>query len=189
MEEAKRDWLTKAFGISWNADEADASAREAGGGEDAKTGEDAKGGRKKSSRKRHLTPQQMQDIARRLPEARKAYNAAMSEVAAQLDEIKKTLRKSPDPDLRDIAEHGLGDITGGFKIIVDQYVAQISGGQDEAKMRKTAAKLLEAANEFSQMLLSDERVTVLDENPFSTVVTIRDTLVPAVLGLADAARV
>lgn len=120
--------------------------------------------------------------------ARAGWQDAIEAVQGQIAALQAELRKSGDDDLVDIAEYGLNAVTDGNRVRLAAALLELGDASAEA-LQKAGGKVLSAAAEFRGLVESDERVAVLDDNPFKIPVTIRATLGPALKGLEDALQV
>jgi hypothetical protein len=116
-----------------------------------------------------------------LDQALAAWRAALAEVDEQITGLQRVLRGAPDQDLQDIAEFGLGAMTGSHKVKLQAALMEASGRNTAA-----AAKAARLAGAFAAHLNGDKRVAACDGNPFGPRLAIRATLVPALEGLRRA---
>jgi hypothetical protein len=107
--------------------------------------------------------------------AKSSWRDALDSVDAQIARLQVALRAQNDPELSQIADHGLNGVTGNFKVPLMASVMDIDAARGEA-LRKAARKGLRATRAFARYLSSEETVRVTDENEFGVPVTIRSSL-------------
>ena len=107
--------------------------------------------------------------------AKSSWRDALDSVDAQLARLQVALRAQNDPELSQIADHGLNGVTGNFKVPLMAAVMDIDAARGEA-LKMAARKGLRAARAFARYLSSEETVRVTDENEFGVPVTIRASL-------------
>jgi hypothetical protein len=107
--------------------------------------------------------------------AKRGWRDALDSVDAQIARLQVALRAQNDPELSQIADHGLNGVTGNFKVPLMAAVMDIDAARGEG-LRKAARKGLRAARAFASHLSSEETVRVTDENEFGVPVTIRSSL-------------
>jgi hypothetical protein len=119
--------------------------------------------------------------------AGKAWQGAIETVDARIAQLQARLRSSPDAALQGIAERGMNDLTGNFKVKVMAAVRGLAGA-DQRGLAKAASAVVDLVEDFQDFLQHDLRVELCDSNPFGVPTEIRATLVPALAGLADALK-
>jgi hypothetical protein len=129
-------------------------------------------------------------LAARWKTARAAWQSASDAVDTQLSALHAVLAARGDPELRRIAEFGVGTVVGGQKVRLMAAMMEIGDGSDPTTFVKAGRKLTALARAFLGHLAGNERVTACDENPYGVHVALRDTLTPALtelMSVVDAA--
>lgn len=118
-------------------------------------------------------------------ELMRLFTDAIGAVGVQLDGLRKALMASGDPELKQIAEFGLGALTAGHRTRLQASLMEARGTSGD----KRAAALAKVATNASAFLdhLEDQRFDAVDQNPFGVKVTVRKTLGGALRTLAVAA--
>jgi hypothetical protein len=114
-----------------------------------------------------------------LPGAIAAWQSALEAVGAQITALQRVLRPEPDPDLQDIAEFGLGAMTGSHKVKLQAALLEMAPGPK-------AAAALKLVDVFRAHIAADPRIAACDANPFQVPMSIRRTLTPALDALHTA---
>jgi hypothetical protein len=121
-------------------------------------------------------PETEQGSAARTPQAGTRWKAAFDHwkaaseaVDGQIRALQAVLRQSGDPQLKEIAEHGLNGVTGNHRVPLQTALIELGA-------RNAGPKVLAAVNDFREYLETSEQVAVCDDNPFDTPVSIRATL-------------
>ena len=118
-----------------------------------------------------------------LADAVAAWQRALDAVGAQITALQKVLRPAPDPALQDIAEFGLGAMTGSHKVKLQAALLEIPAGAASGPKAVAAARLADA---FLAHVAADPRIAACDANPFQVQMSIRRTLTPARAALRGA---
>ena len=111
-----------------------------------------------------------------LPTALADWMTASETVDGQISTLQNVLKQSDDEDLHEIAEYGLNALTADHKVKLMAAMQDARGGAANAldNLRQTAAS-------FRSHLESSGSVSACDSNPFGVSMSIRATLVPALL--------
>jgi hypothetical protein len=106
-------------------------------------------------------------------QGRALWQDARDVVNDQVSALQGYLRTLDDPDLRQIADHGLGALTKrlGTELVVALIEVDAAPGAAPARERAVSA-----VTGYRQFLQQDPLVRLLEENPFGVPVTIRATL-------------
>ena len=118
-----------------------------------------------------------------LAEAIAAWQRALGSIDGQIAGLQRVLRASPDPELQEIAEFGLGAMTGSHKVKIQAALIEVQGPDTGGRKAAAAAKLVRA---FQGHIASDARIAACDASPFGVSTAIRHTLAPALDGLLSA---
>jgi hypothetical protein len=113
------------------------------------------------------------------------WKAASEAVDGQISALQVVLLQSGDPQLKEIAEHGLNAVTGNHRVPLQTALIELGAGEPVA-MRNAGPKVLAAVNDFREYLETSEQVAVCDDNPFDTPVSIRATLGAALAAMGAA---
>lgn len=110
------------------------------------------------------------------------WQAAIETADKQIEDLRGTLMRSNDDELKRIAEFGLGAITGGRKVKLMAALFEARSKEGDA-LAKACAKAVTQAVEFRSHIEGEGRVAACDRNPFGVKVALRATLVPALARL------
>jgi hypothetical protein len=113
------------------------------------------------------------------------WQRALKMVDDQIAALQKVLRATPDPELQDIAEFGLGAMTGSHKVKIQAALLDMQSGTGGGRKAVVAIRLVDA---FLAHLASDPRIAACDASPFGVPMSIRRTLTPALDALRSALR-
>jgi hypothetical protein len=116
-------------------------------------------------------------------EAVAAWQRALESIDGQIAGLQRVLRASPDPELKEIAEFGLGAMTGSHKVKIQAALVEVQGPDIRGRKAAAAAKLVRA---FRAHIASDARIAACDASPFGVSTAIRRTLAPALDALLSA---
>lgn len=111
------------------------------------------------------------------------WQRALKMVDDQITALQKVLRATPDPELQDIAEFGLGAMTGSHKVKLQAALVEIQSGTGPGRKAAVAVRLVDA---FLSHLASDPRIAACDASPFGVPMSIRRTLTPTLGTLRSA---
>jgi hypothetical protein len=129
----------------------------------------------KRTAKSGATPDTNTESAKRWQAAKQSWQQAIETVDGQINQLQSKLRESDHPTLKRIAEFGLNGVTGKLK--VGLRVAQMEFDDATGDARKGLhQKLLGAIKSVKSFVASDRAIQLIDENPLSVSVTIRQTL-------------
>ena len=188
ISDEKRTWVKAMLGVDLPNGEDEQGGIE---GEDSQV-QPMRGKKPGTSAKTASTSKSVQPVPENFPQqfqaAKSGWSAAMDDVDGQISELQKAMRASPDEEIRDIAEFGLNGVTGGFKVMLMTYMMELGDGTNAAALHKSGANLLGAVADFRTLLDKDEQIAVMDDNPFNCVVSVRDTLGPALTALEAAVK-
>ena len=179
ISEEKRSWMKAVLDVVLSADDAAAPG-----------GAPSERSSKRQAREPAGAPKTtaaVADISKQVVAAKAAWRTAIEDVDGQITDLQAAMRKYPDDDLHDIAEFGLNGVTGGNKVLLMAALVELGDGNALA-VQKSGKQVLSAVAEFRTLINSDERVAVIDDNPFSVTVAIRETLGPALQGLENALK-
>jgi hypothetical protein len=118
-----------------------------------------------------------------LAEAVAGWQRALESVDGQIAALQQRLRPAPDPELQQIAEFGLGAMTGSHKVKIQAALLDVQTGTGGARKAGAAARLVGA---FLAHLASDPRIAACDASRFGVSMSIRQTLSPALVTLQTA---
>jgi hypothetical protein len=116
-----------------------------------------------------------------LPAAITGWRRALETIDGQIPALQQRLRAAPDPELQQIAEFGLGAMTGSHKVKIQAALLEVQAGA--GRKAGAAARLVGA---FLAHLASDPRIAACDASPFGVPMSIRKTLSPALTTLQAA---
>jgi hypothetical protein len=116
-----------------------------------------------------------------------AWQGAIEQVDGQIAKLQAKLRNSPDQRLQGIAERGMNDITGNYKVKVMAAVRGLASANWQG-VAKVGPAVVDLVEDFQDFLDKDARVRLCDKNPFDVPIGIRDTLGAALADLAAALR-
>jgi hypothetical protein len=128
------------------------------------------------------------DFPQKFQAARSGWVSAMDNIDGQIGALQKAMAKSPDEEIRDIAQFGLNGVTGGFKVLLMGYMQEMGDGSNADALHKSGENLLGAVADFRALIGSDEQIAVMDDNPFGCPVSIKSTLGPALDALEAAVK-
>lgn len=119
--------------------------------------------------------------------AAKTWQSAIEKVDGQISKLQDKLRDSPNPQLQGIAERGMNDITGNYKVKMMAAVRNLADA-DQQRLARLGPAVSDLIGDFQDFLDKDVRVALCDKNPFGVPIGMRDTLGPALAALADALK-
>jgi hypothetical protein len=114
-----------------------------------------------------------------LARAAEGWQRAIEAVDRQIEALRRQLSGSDDEELNEIAEFGLGALTGGHKVAVTAALLDAQAGNPRGRQALRAA-----VAGFREHLTRDPRIAACDDNPFELPMTISATLLPALDGIA-----
>jgi hypothetical protein len=118
-----------------------------------------------------------------LADAIAGWQRALETVDGQIAALQKRLRAAPDPELQQIAEFGLGAMTGSHKVKTQAALLEVQAEAGAGRKAGGAARRVDA---FLAHLASDARVAACDASKFGVPMSIRQTLSPALAALQAA---
>lgn len=101
-----------------------------------------------------------------------AWSKAGAEVGRQMAALKAALLATGDLDYEEVAEHALDGVIGPGPGILDAALDRLAGA-DAAKLRGSAAAMLQALQRVEAQLEGNPQVAVCEDNPLGIRVTIR----------------
>ncbi len=113
------------------------------------------------------------------PLVKATWQSATQTIDDQIVVLQAALRETDDEDLHDIAEFGLGGVTGNFRVPFVVTMRELDAC-NATNVKPLIQRLLSIGENFTKYLASAEVVAVCDDNEFGVTMTIKDTLTGAI---------